>query len=159
LGIIIGFSGLDFLTKKKINPLLLFITGILFFLLLCLLPGVNNISILSYWLIISYSLVGISTSLILLSVLNSDILKKIFMLNIFVFLGKRSYGLYVYHIFGNYAADLMIQQVSELPSNSYASFSYSLSFTIIVAIISYAIVEKPFLKLKHKFEVIVSRPI
>lgn len=155
LGIAIGFGGFDFLLKR-IKPLLIGIIGVIFFVLLCYLPNLNNIS---YWLIVSYSFAGISTSMVLFSVSNSNYLKKVFSKDLFVFLGKRSYGLYMYHLLGNGVASYMIAKITLLPSNALASFIYSLSFTIIVSIISYKVIETPFLKLKKKFEVIISRPI
>jgi len=155
LGIAIGFGGFDILLKR-IKPLLVGLIGVIFFVLLCFLPNLDNIS---YWLILSYSFVGISTSLVLFSVLKSNYLKNIFSKELFVFLGKRSYGLYVYHLLGNGVASYMIAKITFLPSNSLASFIYSLSFTVIVSIISYQVIETPFLKLKKKFEVIISRPI
>lgn len=154
LGIAIGFGGFDF--AKKFNPLLVGLIGILFLVLLCFLPNLNNIS---YWLILSYTIVGISTSMVLFSVSNSNYLKKIFSKELFVFLGKRSYGLYVYHLLGNGVASFMIKKITLLPSNALASFIYSLTFTVVVSIISYKLIETPFLKLKKRFEVIMSRPI
>jgi len=155
LGIAIGFGGFDILLKR-IKPLLVGLIGIIFFVLLCFLPNINNIS---NWLNVSYSFVGISTSMVLFSVSNSNCLKKIFSRELFVFLGKRSYGLYLYHLLGNGVAAYIIKHITILPSNLLASFLYSLTFTIIVSIISYKIVETPFLKWKKKFEVIISRPI
>jgi peptidoglycan/LPS O-acetylase OafA/YrhL len=154
LGIVIGFGGFDFLLKK-LNPNLIGAIGVLFFAILCFLPNLNHISNL---LVISYTLVGLSTSLVLFSVSNSHFLKGIFSKEIFVFMGKRSYGLYVYHIMGNAVGSYLIS-TSILPSSAFASFIYALSFTIIVSIISYKLIETPFLKLKKKFEVIVTRPI
>ena len=155
LGIVIGFDGFKFLSKR-INHLVIGLIGVLFFVLLCLLPNADNIS---YWLVLSYTFIGISTSMVLFSVLNSDYLKKIFSQKIFVLLGKRSYGLYLYHLSGNGIASFMIKKITILPSNYLASFIYSLLYTIIVSIISYWLVETPFLKMKKKFEVIISRPI
>jgi peptidoglycan/LPS O-acetylase OafA/YrhL len=155
LGIVIGFGGFDFLLKR-IKPLMIGLIGIFFFVLLCLLPPLNNIS---YWLIASYSFVGISTSLLLFSISNSNYLKKLFSKKAIVFLGKRSYGLYIFHVLGNGVATYMIAHISILPSNSLAIFIYSLSFTIIVSVICYKVVETAFLKLKKKFEIIISRPV
>ena len=115
-------------------------------LILCFLPNLNHISNL---LVISYTLVGLSTSLVLFSVSNSHLLKGIFSKEIFVFMGKRSYGLYVYHIMGNAVGSYLIS-TSILPSSAFASIIYALSFTIIVSIISYKLIETPFLKLKKK---------
>ncbi|MFV5692482.1 acyltransferase family protein [Flavobacterium sp. LT1R49] len=155
LGIVIGFGGFDFMLKR-IKPLIIGLIGVLFFISLYLLPNIEDIS---YWLIVSYSFVGISTSMVLFSVSNSNYLKRLFSKELFVFLGKRSYGLYMYHLLGNGVSSYMIAKITILPSNSLASFIYSLSFTIIVSIISYKVIETPFLKLKEKFEVIISRPI
>ncbi len=155
LGIVIGFGGYNFLLKI-FTPLTIGLIGLLFFIVIHLLPDISNNS---YWLIASYSFVGISTSMLLFSVLNSKYLKPLLSKGVFVFLGKRSYGLYVYHLFGNAIASFMISHVPGIPSNSLSSFLYSLSFTVIVSILSYKIIETPFLKLKKKFEVIVSRPI
>jgi peptidoglycan/LPS O-acetylase OafA/YrhL len=155
LGMVVGFGGYEFLLKK-INPLILGLIGILFLIFVCILPMPYNIS---NWLHVTYLCVGVFTSLVLFSVLNSTLLIRIFSISVFVFLGKRSYGLYVYHLLGNGVASTAINNIPAIPSNSAASFLYSLSFTILASIISYEIIEKPFLRLKKKFEVVISRPI
>jgi peptidoglycan/LPS O-acetylase OafA/YrhL len=155
LGIVVGFGGFDFFLKR-INPFILGVIGVLFFALVCLLSTAWNYS---NWLHVTYLSIGMFSSFTLFSVLNIDLLKKLFSINLFVYLGKRSYGLYVYHLFGNAIATILIKYIPSLPSNLLASFIYSLSFTILISIISYKIIEKPFLKLKKKFEVIRSRPI
>jgi peptidoglycan/LPS O-acetylase OafA/YrhL len=155
LGIAIGFGAFDILLKK-VQPLLVGLIGLIIFVLLCFLPSLDKIS---YWLIASYSFVGISTSMVLFSVSNSNYLKEIFSRKVFVFLGKRSYGLYVYHMLGIQVASYMVTKIPFLPSHPFAAFIYALSFTVMVSIASYKIIELPFLKLKRKFEVIVSRPI
>jgi len=155
LGIVIGFSGLDFLLKK-VHSLILAILAILLFIMLTFLPSIGHIS---YWLFITYPIIGISTSMLLFSVMNNNYLKKLFSNKLFVFLGKRSYGLYVYHLLGNGVAYYSIKYISILPSGEFYSFIYSLIFTIIASIISYEMIEKPFLKLKKKYEIINSRPI
>jgi peptidoglycan/LPS O-acetylase OafA/YrhL len=155
LGIVIGFGGYEFLLEKM-SPLKIGLIGIIFFFLLYFFPPVTEIS---YWLMVSYLFVGISTSMVLFSVSNGKTLRKFFSKNIFVFLGKRSYGLYVYHFLGNGVANYMILSIPGLPSNSLFSFIYSFSFTVIASIVTYKIVETPFLKLKKNFEIIRSRPI
>jgi len=155
LGIVIGFYGPGSMLNK-INPTITGLLGILFFAFICLLPGLETTS---YWLIVSYSFIGISTSLVLYSVLQSNRLRKFFSRKIFVFLGKRSYGLYVYHLLGLSAADIALKHFYIKLPNSLLIFLYSLFFTILVSIISYKYIEKPFLKLKRRFEIIVSRPI
>jgi peptidoglycan/LPS O-acetylase OafA/YrhL len=155
LGIVIGFGGFDFLFQR-INPLVIGVIGFISGILICFLPDVKFVN---YWLILTYGLVGVSTSFIFYSVKNSLVLKKIFSHKILVFLGKRSFGLYVYHILGNKVASLCITHISFLPSHPIASSIYSFVFTLVASVISYKILERPFLKLKEKYEIIKSRPI
>ncbi|MFT3909212.1 MAG: acyltransferase [Ferruginibacter sp.] len=155
LGIVIGFGGFD-LFLKRINGLIIFLFGILFFILLCQLPDAQDIS---YWNTASYSVIGISTALVLYSVLQSGQLKKFFSGKILVFLGKRSYGLYIYHLWGNFVATVATKHIPIFSQNPFMYFVYSLTFTITISILSYHFIEKPFLILKKKFEVITSRPV
>ncbi|MCZ2392857.1 MAG: acyltransferase [Chitinophagales bacterium] len=155
LGIVMGFGGYDILLKR-FKPVQIFIISIGFFLLLNFIPPRT---IVSNWLILSYLFTALFSTLLIFSVVHSQQLKSFFSKHIFVYLGKRSYGLYMYHLLGNGVASLLIKKVSFMPSNLLASFLYSISFTIIVSIISYKYFETPFLKLKKRFEVIISRPI
>jgi peptidoglycan/LPS O-acetylase OafA/YrhL len=155
-GIVIGFGGFQFLLKK-LSSLLIGLIGILFFILLCQLPPINNIS---HWLTLSYTFVGLSTSLVIFSVLNNDFLKKIFSQKIIVFLGKRSYGLYLYHLLSIEVVSYLFTKINLLPTvNLVATFFISMLFTVIISIISYKLIETPFLKLKQKYGIINSRPI
>jgi peptidoglycan/LPS O-acetylase OafA/YrhL len=154
LGIVVGFGGLEIL--KKVPSILLAFLGIAFFVCNTYLPNVTDVS---YQLFLTYILAGLSTCLILFAVLHSHFLKSIFSFKLFVFLGKRSYGLYLYHILGNMVSLYLIKQFASLPGGLIASAVYSLSFTILVALLSYRYIETPFLKWKKKYEVITSRPI
>jgi len=76
-----------------------------------------------------------------------------------VYLGKISYGLYVYHVLAEFLTDhflylgrghfrwLLLKRV------------VGLAVTILLASLSYAVLERPFLNLKKRFELIGSRPI
>ncbi len=155
MGIVIGFGGLDKLLKN-IKPGWLLLIGTGFFGVICTIP---YLEVISYWLIVTYTCVGISTSLILYSILQSESVKKLLSNKIFVFLGKRSYGLYLYHLLGNGVSALLIKQIPALPDSHLASFLYSLAFTIIVSLFSYRLIESPFLVWKKRFEVIETRPV
>jgi peptidoglycan/LPS O-acetylase OafA/YrhL len=69
-----------------------------------------------------------------------------------VYLGKISYGLYVYHM----ACIFIVRRVPAL--NHAFSEPISLALTIAVAAVSYQILEKPFLSLKPRFTHVASRP-
>lgn len=155
LGIVIGFGGFDFLVKRM-PSIIIGLIGCLFFALLYALPNNDTVS---YWLIASYACVGIATSMTLMAILHNAMLKRIFSYGIFVFLGKRSYGLYIYHLFGIGIASYILKKFTLLPSNGLVSFSFALVLTSIAAIISYQYIEKPFLRWKKHFETVSSRPI
>jgi peptidoglycan/LPS O-acetylase OafA/YrhL len=75
-----------------------------------------------------------------------------------LYLGKISYGLYVYHALGNVLSNMLIPvhaafiQLALRPTAA-------LAVTILLASTSYQVLEKPFLKLKSRFAHIDSRPV
>jgi peptidoglycan/LPS O-acetylase OafA/YrhL len=76
----------------------------------------------------------------------------------FLYLGKISYGLYVYHALG------MVLTHKFFPLGTHFRqlvFHEALAFviTLLLASTSYALLEKPFLQLKKRFERIDSRPV
>ena len=75
------------------------------------------------------------------------------------YLGKISYGLYVYHMGAMFVVDSML---TERPGNHHVLWQHivmSFGLTIAVASVSYAVLEKPFLKLKRRFAFVSSRPV
>ncbi|MGC2164121.1 MAG: acyltransferase [Silvibacterium sp.] len=74
-----------------------------------------------------------------------------------IYLGRISYGLYVFHaIFLIIARDYFGKYLRHLPG---ASMLISMICTVLVATLSYRFLERPFLHLKERFEVVRSRPI
>lgn len=74
------------------------------------------------------------------------------------YLGKISYGLYVYH--------LLVLRLAIIPftllhihNNAVNSTVLAFVLTLLAAKVSYALIESPFLRLKRRFEVVHSRPI
>ena len=79
------------------------------------------------------------------------------------YLGKISYGLYAYHVFCIMTADqlLAIQHRIREHTLPHAALReiISLGPTIAVSAVSYAVLEKTFLKLKERFTRVRSRPV
>jgi peptidoglycan/LPS O-acetylase OafA/YrhL len=70
-----------------------------------------------------------------------------------VYLGKISYGLYIWHILATWASE----QVFGRTSASFALPMIALAVTIAISACSYRWLEKPFLSLKERFTFVVSR--
>lgn len=77
-----------------------------------------------------------------------------------VYLGKISYGLYVFHLMATRIAVLAFVYFS-INQNYFTSWRFfsGLVITILIAIVSYQLLEKPFLKMKDRFAFIRSKPI
>lgn len=112
--------------------------------------------------IIGYLLVMLGCSIILVSALGySGRLPRGL-----IYLGKISYGLYVFHAWAIYLAAYLIGLLFHMSFKQGANplrfvavkDLFALILTILMAAASYKWLEKPFLKLKHRFEVIKSRP-
>jgi peptidoglycan/LPS O-acetylase OafA/YrhL len=102
----------------------------------------------------TFPVVAMCCTLILLGVLGISIQLPRFL----VYLGKISYGLYVYHQLGNFLSGKVIP-VHVLFLQLALRPVLALGFTILLASASYAFLEKPFLKLKERFTRVDSRPI
>lgn len=74
------------------------------------------------------------------------------------YLGKISYGLYVYHYATIRIVDKMLGERSGFV-HALLRPALGLGLTILVAAASYALLEKPFLKLKRRFTYVDSRPV
>lgn len=148
MGIVMGFGGLNFLLEKVKSHVILLIS-IISFLVIDSIPRVEQLA--SFWQIGTYGLAGISSSFFLWAVMHNKTLKQVFALKILTDLGKRSYGLYVYHLFANFFVAYIISNFSALPNDPVTTFFLALIISMIFSIMSYAWIERPFLKIKNQF--------
>ena len=160
-GLVVGL-GLADDRLKKIPAWLLMTAGIVSLTIVSALP---NAGLITWYLMLTYPLVGLGTSLILSSVVREKqwFVKSVLQHKWLAYLGKISYGLYVYHLLAiNYGAKiaqaLSISQ-KRLVVYPVSVFGIALCLTILVSIASYQLMEKPFLRLKERFSSIESRPI
>ncbi len=75
-----------------------------------------------------------------------------------VYLGKISYGLYVFHAWGLNGASALLGRLG-LHHSLALKDVLAFALTIIAAMISYRIYETPFLKLKNRFSFVHTRPV
>jgi len=101
-----------------------------------------------------FPVVAACTTMILLAVLGV----RFTIPRALLYLGKISYGLYVYHALGNLLSGMLVPVHTDFVQLATRPI---LAFTITVALaaVSYAFLEKPFLKLKTKFAHVDSRPV
>ena len=91
----------------------------------------------------------------------TGVLKKPF--HVIVWLGRVSYGLYVFHVFALHMVEhafarLRVTSIQTSIFNLLSQVVLGLAVTIVLAALSYRFLEKPFLHYKEHFTVIRSRP-
>jgi peptidoglycan/LPS O-acetylase OafA/YrhL len=78
----------------------------------------------------------------------------------FIYLGKISYGLYVFHVLWlGLARHLLGRFMSSPMALQTAAMSLALPATVLTAMLSYRYLESPFLRVKKRFTVVLSRPV
>jgi peptidoglycan/LPS O-acetylase OafA/YrhL len=126
------------------------------------LPNVDQIG----WnLMLTYPLTGLGMTLIVYSVVQTggEAFRRPLRNAALAYLGKISYGLYMYHIAGIVVA---YEVSSRLGITARDTVGYillvcgtALTLTILISAVSYRFLERPFLRLKEQFGFISSRPV
>lgn len=106
--------------------------------------------------VIGYPLVALSSIGILLSVLASG--PPWYAYKPLVYLGRISYGLYVFHLLGLKLADVIGAHTSFGARFVKGQGLLGFVLTVVMAMISYHALEKPFLRMKERFSHVLSRP-
>ena len=159
-GLMVGLGLFD-KYLKRIPGWVLLLAGVFALYMVTWLPNVNKIQ---WKLMLTYPLIGIGTSLVLFAVMNGNLgpLSNLLKNKILGYLGKISYGLYVFHLYGlelsyNYTSVFVSQE--RLLVYPATNLLLSLIITVVISMASYQLLEKPFLRLKERFTFIKSRPI
>jgi peptidoglycan/LPS O-acetylase OafA/YrhL len=159
-GLVVGL-GLADPWLKRIPGWFLLIPGIVALWGVTLLPGIDQTN---WTLMVTYPLVGLGVSLILAAVVRGGIwpVSLVMKNGAMGYLGKISYGLYVYHLF---ARELTFKLVHTFLGPSHAILYpvvmvlAMLGVTVLISAVSYQLLERPFLKLKSRFTFVQSRSI
>jgi peptidoglycan/LPS O-acetylase OafA/YrhL len=159
LGLFVGMGVYEPFFRKTPGWLIV-LAGFLALGSIILLP---YIKIISWYLMILYPLVGIGTSLLVYSAIKFREQSWIAWMGCkpLAYLGKISYGLYLYHLPCLFLVKELIKYKGfDLGIMGPSSIFFgALIITIGVAVISFEFIEKPFLIFKKKFSVVSSRPV
>jgi peptidoglycan/LPS O-acetylase OafA/YrhL len=104
---------------------------------------------------LGYPSVAIGGALLLLSVLRN---RKRRSRRALVYLGRISYGLYVFHVLGLLISDHVVSDSTAALWRYSVRVGVALAATILLAAISFRWLETPFLSLKQRFTHVLSRP-
>jgi peptidoglycan/LPS O-acetylase OafA/YrhL len=106
--------------------------------------------------LIGYPVVAIGCTLIVVASLGSR--SRLASSPTLLYLGKISYGLYVYHLLAGWIASHLLNMASSAFRGG-MRFLLALGITILLAAVSYRYLEAPFLTLKRRFTYVPSRPV
>ena len=156
-GLLIGLGLFD----SILNKIPWVLVGLMGIGTLAAVGGLPNVDVITWSLMLTYLLTGLGSALLLHTILRagrSPSLRLLFNKPL-AFLGKISYGLYVYHLL---AKGIAAKILNPPPTNYwlwvFAVFVLPLLLTIIMSAISYLLLEKPFLHMKDRFAIVSSRP-
>jgi peptidoglycan/LPS O-acetylase OafA/YrhL len=102
-------------------------------------------------------LVALSSAAILVAFIGAAGPMRILCSGWLTYLGKISYGLYVYHLLGVYLAERLVR--AHGANGDGAAAVIGLALTIALSALSYHWFESPFLRLKKRFTAVQSRPV
>ena len=102
-----------------------------------------------------YPVVALGAAAMLIGVLSSA---KLFSKSAFVYLGKISYGLYVYHVLGLMVSDYAVRHAEGSLTLYLLRDAIALTLTVGFAAASFRWLETPFLGIKQRFTHVLSRP-
>jgi peptidoglycan/LPS O-acetylase OafA/YrhL len=118
-------------------------------------PAVSHLAVNGLYMMIGYVLISLGCAAVLKG---CCILGPYHMPKRVAYLGKISYGLYVYHVLAIWFTVACCYALHGL-NLLFVSSGIALLLTIVAAILSYTYLETPFLRLKRRFEIVHSRPI
>jgi len=117
--------------------------------------GIKDDPITTTRIVLGYPSIAIGGTLVLLAVLHNGGGKSN---RILVYLGRISYGLYVFHVLGLLISDYSVHDQTASLLRYTLRVLVALAATIAMAAISYRWLETPFLGLKDRFAHVLSRP-
>lgn len=146
---IIGSLGAILFAAQPKGSLGMLVLGVV---LMFSLAFFKNIDINGPGQIFGYTLVALGCLLIVLGVQARNFVNHLLSCRVARFLGKVSYGIYVFHL-------AAIGIAGKFGFDAALTFYLGLALTIVLASVSYFILERPFLILKERYAKVRSRPL
>jgi peptidoglycan/LPS O-acetylase OafA/YrhL len=130
--------------------------GLLCWLIACLVFGAKQTGPATSGasLVAGYTIAAAGCLLILLAMLDAN---QRWLPNWMIWLGRISFGLYVYHALAIWGVGGLFVRIHGY-EHFLLSFLASATLTVILAALSYRFLELPFLRIKERFEVVPGRP-
>ena len=132
----------------------LFVGGVLCLVSSALYFGIKNDPLTTARLTAGYPIVALGSVLLLLAVLREGARPS----QVLIYLGRISYGLYVFHVLGLLISDYTVTDQTASLGRYALRVVVALAVTIALAAASYRWLETPFLQLKQRFTHVLSRP-
>ena len=145
-----AFSGIS----KRLNGDIMFGGGVFILFASGLFFGQPSMRLA--WQVLAYPFIDIGCLLIVLGCISGATVNRFLKSNAMCYLGKVSFGIYVFHVLSIDLSDNLALNFGQYASLLSAPISIIIS--IALAVISYELFEKRILKLKSRFEVVDSRP-
>jgi len=116
--------------------------------------GIKNDPLTTARIVLGYPAVALGCVLLLLALLREGAKPW----RALIYLGRISYGLYVFHVLGLLISDYVVPNQGANLARFGLRDLVGFAFTVAMAAISYRWLETPFLKLKERFTYVLSRP-
>jgi peptidoglycan/LPS O-acetylase OafA/YrhL len=139
---------------SRLSRVAMMLAGITALALGSLYFGIKNDPLTTVRIVLGYPSVAIGGVLLLLSVLRTRTSGN----RVLIYLGRISYGLYVFHILGLLISDHAVPDQTASLLRYALRVGVALTVTITMAAVSYRWLETPFLGLKQRFAHVLSRP-
>jgi peptidoglycan/LPS O-acetylase OafA/YrhL len=140
---------------SRLTRLALLMAGVTGLALGAVYFGVKNDPLTTMRIVLGYPSIAIGGVLVLLAVLRKSDKKANRAL---VYLGRISYGLYVFHVLALMISDHVVPDQTASLLRYAMRVGVALAATILMAAISFRWLETPFLNLKQRFTHVLSRP-
>jgi peptidoglycan/LPS O-acetylase OafA/YrhL len=147
------------LNLNKLERQGLALGGVICWVLITRYSGLHDLPPRFWGTILGYPIASIGSMALLIAVYDAPragfhVLEN----KILIYLGKISYGIYVYHLLGLLISHHLFGAYTQGAAGYLVYWFTALGLTILFAVLSYWILETPFLHLKNRFTYVSSRP-